>query len=192
MHGMRQEIVENPTFLRYHEIWRVNPSSVVFAPLAEILILYKCYEEAITVCKKGLEKNPDLVSGRIALARAYMGVSNYRRASEEAHWVLDRYPGHPEAVEILTISEKHIRKDEEEKGHFARPSERHEDEFLPSSLDPTSDARWNTVTMAGIYASQGDITTARKIYHKVLDKEPGNILAREGLVKLDEIQRGTL
>lgn len=175
-------MVENSTFLKYHEILRNNPSSIVFAPLAEMLIIHKCYEEAIIVCKKGLEKNPDLVSGRIALARAYVGVGNYKRAAEEAGCVLSKYPNHPEAMSIISAANlNRERKDEHFKPLSPRPVESH---LEPSSLDPTADERWNTPTMAEILASQGNIETARKIYNGILKNDPTNQRAAEGLKKL--------
>lgn len=184
MRGMRQEIRDNSTFLRYHAIWSANPSSVVFAPLAEMLILHKCYEEAIVVCKKGLEKNPDLVSGRIALARAYVGVSNLKRAKEEVTIILNKYKNHPEALEILKVCNGKLTRNISEESAATAFTEDHDIVIEPSSLDPIEDARWNTVTMAEIFASQGDTSAAKKIYDNILKREPDNSRAKEGLVRL--------
>jgi len=191
---MRPELKEDPTFLRYYEILRQNPASIVFAPLAEMLIFYKCYEEAILLCKKGLEKNPESVSGRLALAKAYRGVQNFKRAGEEAKAILSQYPDHPEAGEIVnhcapspppqrtpplwrtaTATEVVFGA-----GEKVPP----ETDLSPSSLDPAEDARWNTVTMAEILASQGNITKARQIYDNILKREPNNPIVKEGLRKL--------
>jgi|GEM_PF-2891980 len=98
---MRPDLADNPVFLRYHEILKANPDSIVFVPLAEMLIMHGCYEEAITVCKKGLERNPNMVVGRVTLAKAYLAVGNYRRAAEEAEFALSLYPSHPAASKIL-------------------------------------------------------------------------------------------
>lgn len=185
MRSMIPDISNNPTYLRYYEILRVNPSSIVFAPLAEILILHKCYQEAITVCKKGLEQNPELISGRIALARAYIGVGNYARAGEEAKYVLKNYPDHKEAVEILEIGRKHSDKKEIKSDYLPeiKPVQE-EGELEESNLNPDEDNRWFTPTMAEIYAAQGNIEMARKIYNDILKREPGNIGAKEALNRL--------
>jgi len=179
---MRPELVENSTFLRYHEILRNNPNSIVFAPLAEMLIVHKCYEEAIVVCKKGLEKNPDLVSGRIALARAYVGVGNYKRAVEEANRILSKYPGHPEAMDIISAADAGVK----DKHPRLAPAiqKTAEADVGPSSLDPITDERWNTPTMAEILASQGNIEMAKKIYEGILRRNPTDRRAAEGLKKL--------
>lgn len=187
MRDMQAEIRENPTFLRYYEILQRNPSSVVFAPLAEMLILHNCYEEAITICKKGLEKNPKLISGRVAIARAYYGVSNFRRAVQEAEKVLESYPSHPDALEIVELGGKKLEL-KIEGGRAEAPSQQKASrEFMPSRLDPTQDNRWNTVTMAQILANQGNIVMAKKIYNQILDKEPDNITAKEGIVQLGKM-----
>lgn len=171
------KISENSTFLRYHEIFRQNPSSVVFAPLAEMLIIHGCYEEAITVCKKGLDQNPQLVSGRIALAKGYVGVSNLRRAREEAETVLKIFPGHPEALKIVERCEGRLRSKE---GHSLEPSE-------PS---PEQAVHWNTVTMADIFAAQGNVAKAREIYMAILERDPDNFKARRGLENLSGMNGG--
>ena len=184
MQTMIPDISDNPTFLRYDQILRVNPSSIVFAPLAEMLILHKCCEEAITVCKKGLEQNPDLISGRVALARAYVGVLNYQRAKEEAEIVLKSYPDHSEADEILKVSENHLSGNKSaEKENFIKTTAA-KDDFAISRLNPVKDGRWYTPTMAEIYASQGNVEMAKKIYKGLLEKNPGDTRAREGLDKL--------
>ncbi len=190
MHAMKPELQDNETFLRYHAIWKSNPSSVVFAPLAEMLIMHRCFEEAINVCKKGLQENPTLVSGRIALARAYVHVSNFSRASEEAKSVLDLYPDHPEALEIFELSASKV------KGPFEmvdREAVSHapENTLEPSRLDPTHDLRWSTVTMADIYVTQGNYPVARRIYEHLLEREPENSRALEGLNKLKGILSGS-
>ena len=185
MRDMIPDISDNPTFQRYHQIWRTNPSSVIFAPLAEILNMHKCYQEAITVCKKGLERNPDLISGRIALARAYVGVANYERAIEEAKIVLLKYPEHADAREILNVGGGHVN-EEEEITQVVRKNVKEGDSIQPSRLNPGEDNRWYTITMAEIYESQGDMDTAKKIYSNVLKKDPNNIRAKEGLDKISK------
>lgn len=186
---MIPEISDNPTFLRYHQIWRANPSSIIFAPLAEMLILHKCYEEAINVCKKGLEKNPKLISGKIAIARAYIGVKNYKRAKEESEFVLGKFPDHAEALEILKVSEGHLSgvTSFTEASLRQTPAET-KDGLAPSRLDPGEDNRWYTATMAEIYASQGNIEMAKKIYNGLLQKEPENARAKEGLDRLINVK----
>jgi len=197
MLAMKPELQDSETFLRYHAIWKNNPSSVIFAPLAEMLIMHHCFEEAINVCKKGLQENPTLVSGRIALARAYVHVLNFSRASEEAKSVLDLYPEHPEALEIFEHSVSKVKGPlERVERDAALPVQKvasHAvgDTLEPSRLDPTRDLRWNTVTMADIYTTQGNYSVARRIYEQLLEKEPENSRALNGLNKLKGILSGS-
>jgi predicted Zn-dependent protease len=189
MHAMIPEIADNATFLRYQQIWSANPSSVVFAPLAEMLILHKCYEEAITVCKKGLEKNPKMISGRVALARAYVHVGNYNRATQEVQVILGKYPAHTEALEISKICEGHQGASTTKVEGSSLPRQvKSVDPFAASTLNPVEDNRWYTVTMAEIYAAQGNLDMAKKIYNGLLEREPENIKAKKGLEKLSKRQ----
>ena len=178
---MNEKLKENSTFLRYYEILRVNPSSVVFAPLAEILIIHNCYQDAVAVCQKGLEYNPDALSGRIALARAYLGLHNYKMARAEAEKVLAKIADHPEALSLREIASRY---------HVDRKAERADkkteliekkDIYSAGSLNPEVDKRWSTVTMAEIFAAQGNYSKARNIYNTILKNDPGNLRAKEGL-----------
>lgn len=200
---MNYDIDENPTFQRYYAIWRSNPSSVVFALLAEMLNHHRHFEEAITVCKKGLEKNPELVSGHIALSRAYFGVKNYRKAKDEAEKVLKLLPEHPEALEILGISEQKVciaehpipivphsvfveppKPPRAVRSLKLKPKRPAEGENIEASeLDPSGDKRFATVTMAEMFAGQGNVAKAREIYENILKNDPNNARAREGLEK---------
>lgn len=199
---MKPELRENSTFLRYNEIWRINPSSIVFVPLAELLIMHKSYEDAVAVCKKGLERNPDLVSGHLTLARALFKISDLSRAANEAKFVLTKYPDHPEAAEILDLCESAAQKKVEMRvteppSHKTLPvaianEDKDEDgdgdgeEASPAVVEQGQKGfeHWNTITMAEICASQGNIAKAREIYNNILLREPKNERARIGLQKL--------
>jgi hypothetical protein len=54
----------------YFQILQEDPRSRVFAPLAESLIRRGRLEEAESLCRLGLEHNPDFSDGHLALARA--------------------------------------------------------------------------------------------------------------------------
>lgn len=173
---MRPDIKEDPTFLRYHEIFKNNPSSVVFAPLAELLIHYNCYEEAIDVCKRGLEKNVNMISGRIALAKAYAGIKDHNKAREEAKKVLEVIPDHPDALKMAAQADNDGDQTESENISLE-----------PSHLNPVEDLRWNTVTMAEIFIAQGNYELAKKVYRNVLRKEPNNQIALKGIETLQKM-----
>jgi tetratricopeptide (TPR) repeat protein len=204
---MRPDLADNPVFLRYHEILKANPDSIVFVPLAEMLIMHGCYEEAITVCKKGLERNPNMVVGRVTLAKAYLAVGNYRRAAEEAEFALSLYPSHPAASKILESVRSRVGvslRETVSKGEVVAVGEArktsgqgisgqgtgHTETTLDTEsgvhneykeVDPSIDPRWRTVTMAEILALQGNKEAAAKILRAIIADNPENKRAIEFL-----------
>lgn len=60
-----------PVLLRYLKIFQDDPTSRIFAPLAEAYRKIGLFDEAIEICLEGLTANPDFIGGKVALARAY-------------------------------------------------------------------------------------------------------------------------
>jgi tetratricopeptide (TPR) repeat protein len=71
-----------PLLDKYKKILKEDKTSVVFAPLAEIYRKAGDLKSAIDVCLKGLNLNPNYLSGRIVLANCYYEVEDYSKASE--------------------------------------------------------------------------------------------------------------
>ena len=67
---------------RYQEILARESSSLVFAALSEAYRRRNMLDQAIAVCKKGLHHHPGFVSGRVALARAYVDKGETDRAAK--------------------------------------------------------------------------------------------------------------
>jgi len=61
-----------------------DPASKEFLPLAEALRKLKKYDEAIEVCKSGIEKNPKYITGFIALVKILIDAGKIENALEEA------------------------------------------------------------------------------------------------------------
>ena len=55
----------------------------------------------------------------------------------------------------------------------------------PEVGTPPMPAEWQTVTMAKIYAGQGHMEKAREIYQAILEREPNNEDARQGLTSMN-------
>jgi predicted Zn-dependent protease len=172
-----------------------------------MLIMHGCYEEAITVCKKGLERNPNMVVGRVTLAKAYLAVGNYRRAAEEAEFALSLYPSHPAASKILESVRSRVGvslRETVSKGEVVAVGEArktsgegtsgqgtgHTETTLDTEngvrneykeVDPSIDPRWRTVTMAEILALQGNKEAAAKILRAIIADNPENKRAIEFL-----------
>lgn len=104
---MHPELLNNPTFLRYHEIWQRDPKSLVFAPLADFFCQHKLYADARKVCEAGVKHNPNSVLAHYSLAKAYLCTREWHSARHEAQWVLARTSDHQGALDVLRQVEQH-------------------------------------------------------------------------------------
>jgi len=90
----------------YLQILKNNPSSRVFAPLAEALIRKKELHDAEEVCKLGLEANPEFSDGYLAYARVLFYMTRYHEALEQINRAIklnpDKIENHLTAAEIYT------------------------------------------------------------------------------------------
>jgi tetratricopeptide (TPR) repeat protein len=186
---MRPELIENPTFLRYYEKWQKDPSSVVFAAISEIFRAHNMIDDAIKIAVQGLRHHPDLVSGHIALAKAYLAKEDQKQAIASAETALKLSPSNIDAKNILsglglTQSQANNIPVEEEITEEA-PIEIMEDDEMALSAEnlPSEHEAWHTVTMAKILETQGHFDRARKIYKSILEREPDNEAARHELTK---------
>lgn len=71
-----------PLLLKYLRLFQDDPKSRIFAPLAESYRKIGLIDEAIQICKEGLEANPNFVGGKVALARAYFDKKKYTDVRE--------------------------------------------------------------------------------------------------------------
>lgn len=60
-----------------------NPDSLIFVPLADAYRKAGLYDDAIEVCKKGLEKHPNYTSARVVLGRIYIEKNKIDEAIQE-------------------------------------------------------------------------------------------------------------
>ncbi len=160
---MHPDLLNNSTFLRYYSQWQENPTSIVFAPIAEYFRLYGMVDEAIQTCQVGLKQNPQLISGHLALAKAYLDKKENEKALLHLDFVLKTIPNHEKALELL-------------KNHFVPPP----------PVSPPKSGAWETLTMAKIFAAQGHVDKARHVYEVILKREPENQEAKKGLQNLGE------
>lgn len=192
---MHPKLLENSTFLQYYSMWQSNPSSIVFVPIAEFFILYGMYDEAVNICKTGLYYHPNSVSGRIAMAKAFLANNDLESAREHACHALLTKTDNVDAKNIL---------DEIKKRHkdtsITAPREKVEEteaKNIPTVVltqqkvaQETQKAivkfqkSFNTITMAHIYLNQGHYDKAKRIFEDILNREPENEFARRGLAQI--------
>ncbi|MFC1682787.1 tetratricopeptide repeat protein, partial [Candidatus Zixiibacteriota bacterium] len=72
----------NSHMARLHKKLQTEPTSRVFARLADAFRLSEHIEDAIELCHKGLESHPDLVSGHIVLGQCYLDQGDLGPAQE--------------------------------------------------------------------------------------------------------------
>ncbi|HYE89353.1 MAG TPA: tetratricopeptide repeat protein [Vicinamibacterales bacterium] len=65
-----------------------DPASIAFAPLAEEYRRAGATDEAISVCRAGLQYHPDYLSARVTLARALIELDRHDEAEVELNTVL--------------------------------------------------------------------------------------------------------
>jgi len=78
-----------------------DPTSRVFAPLAESYRRLGRLDEAIEICQKGLEHHPDFHGGRVALAKCYIDKHRYQDAQGELEKVVHLAPENLLAQRLL-------------------------------------------------------------------------------------------
>lgn len=98
---MHPDLLNNPTFLRYYEMWQRDPKSLVFAPLADFFCQYKLFADARKICEAGVRNNPNSVLAHYSMAKVYTYTREWHAAKHEALWVLAHTPKHEAAMEIL-------------------------------------------------------------------------------------------
>lgn len=207
---MRPELIENPVFLRYYEKWQKEPTSVVFAAISEIFRTNNMLDEAVQVATEGLKHHPNLISGHLALAKAFLAKGEKLRAKDEAVTILGLMPNNIEAIALLELAGEReqvrgdpqwspaIRAGAEPRPYKAlRDDKAHDEEDIteetplaeledePETGSVSDHEAWHTLTMAQILARQGHFARARKIFRKILDREPGNEAVKTELNKLE-------
>lgn len=93
--------VITPEMERYRSIIAKDPSSRVFAALAELYRKAGMLDEAVRLCLNGTKAHPKYMSGRVALARAYFDKAMIKEAKEEVLTVVSITPDNILANKIL-------------------------------------------------------------------------------------------
>ena len=102
---MRKEKIKgNPQIYHYLKRYQEDPSSRVFAPLAEAYRKAGLLDEAIEICKDGLRIHPHFIGGRVALARAYFDKRYYDEVVKELEPVVMDAPDNLIAQRLLADS----------------------------------------------------------------------------------------
>ncbi|MEK6579606.1 MAG: hypothetical protein AABZ55_10305 [Bdellovibrionota bacterium] len=90
-----------PVLYEYLKKYQENPSSRVFAPLAEAYRKAGLIDEAIDIAREGLRVHPRFVSGIVALARALFDKKKYAEVTQELSWVVRDVPDNLVAQKLM-------------------------------------------------------------------------------------------
>ena len=94
----------DPNLEKYLKEYQENPRSRVFAPLAEAYRKSGLIDEAIEICREGLEYHPNFTSGIVALARCYFDKALYTATIKELEKVVSEVPDNYLAQKLLAQS----------------------------------------------------------------------------------------
>ncbi len=86
---------------RYQLIYEKDPSSKVFAPLAEAYRRMGLIDEAIDLAKSGVKRHPQFASGRVALGKCYFQKNQFLTAIDQLKVAVGLSPENILAHQIL-------------------------------------------------------------------------------------------
>ena len=93
-----------PLLLKYLKMWQDDPKSKSFAPLAESYRKIGLIDEAIDICKEGIQANPDFFGGKVALARAYFDKKMHIQVRDILMPLIDKIPDNLIAQKLFADS----------------------------------------------------------------------------------------
>ncbi len=94
----------HPLLYTYLKQYQEDPTSRIFAPLAEAYRKAGLISEAIEIAKEGLKIHPYFAGGRVALARALFDQQNYAAVTQELASLAHDVPDNLLAQKLLAES----------------------------------------------------------------------------------------
>lgn len=94
-------MADNPRIEELRRRVDSDPASIAFAQLAEEYRRAGCFEDAVRVCRAGLERHPSYLSARVTLGRALLELQEYEDARSELEHVLRSAPENLAAIRGL-------------------------------------------------------------------------------------------
>lgn len=191
------------------ERFRNAPESRLFAPLADAYRKSGLVDKAVQLCEEGIKRFPDYASAHVILGKCYYDKGATERSKAEFTRVLEIDPENMVALKYLgdillgesmqeqasefynrllaidPTNEEVSRIMEEMKSEFiVRKIDLEESDRVKQVHEPSELA---TMTLAGIYASQGYYTKALRMYRDIVGKEPGNEEAARMIDKIGSL-----
>jgi tetratricopeptide (TPR) repeat protein len=101
---MKPKLAGHPQIYEYLKRYQEDPTSRVFAPLAESYRKAGLVDEAITIAREGLRIHPSFIGGRVALARALFDKKLYNEVIDELAKVVEDVPDNLVAQRLIAES----------------------------------------------------------------------------------------
>jgi tetratricopeptide (TPR) repeat protein len=103
-------VADNPRIEELRRRVQKDPASIAFAQLAEEYRRSGHYEEAISICRIGLQTHPSYLSARVTLGRALIEMNDLDNAATELRYVLQHAAENLAAIRAM--AEIHHRRGE--------------------------------------------------------------------------------
>jgi tetratricopeptide (TPR) repeat protein len=91
----------SPIIYEYLKKYQDDPTSRIFAPLAEAYRKAGLVDEAVEIAREGLRLHPNFIGGRVALARALFEKKLYAEVADELSRVVQDVPDNLVAQRLL-------------------------------------------------------------------------------------------
>lgn len=193
------EVVEDPSagaIRRYEERLAKDPSSLVWAPLADAYRKAGRTREAIGLAREGLSRSPNYHTARLVLAKAHLDAGDDAAALIELDAILAAGSRDAEVHRLLGEIHRKAGRLAESSTHLAEavrldPSDRESRSTLAvlqgggrvAESSPLArllaDDTFATAAFGTLCLEQGLAEEAAQIFLRLLEKEPGDTSARE-------------
>ncbi len=190
----------------FAEKYKNAPDSRVFAPLADAYRKSGLVDKSVEICEEGIKKYPDYASAHVILGKCFYDKGATERSRREFERVLeidsenmvalkfmgDILIGEDKSDEAADYYRKLLAIDPTNK-EICASLEEIEKEFRGREIDLENEESVKkieqprdmaTMTLAGIYASQGYFSKASSMYRDILEKNPDNEEAQKMIKKL--------
>lgn len=184
-----------------------------FARLADLYRQDGRFDEAISVCREGLEEFPDYGSGHMVLALTYQERGETEKALIEFHSALKSEPDnllalksiadiHWQASEFslarsyyrqalqrdrfLSEARERIRRNPKPEQSESLADEEPTESDGDTEIPEVDSSTFDTLTLARLYATQGHSKLARQVCRGILEKDPENAGVKAFLAGLDD------
>ncbi len=183
---------------RYEERLAKDPTSLAFAPLADLYRKAGRSREAVRLCRDGLGRFPQYNTARLILAKALLDSGDPEGALAEVKATLEKSPRDAEAHRLASELHRRAGRLDEAQRHLRHavkldPGDRESRTLLEvlggggeapegSSLERLmADDTFATVSFGTACLEQGLADEAAQVFLRILRKDAGNARARAGL-----------